>query len=131
MQPDDELDEEAIRYFFRIGVDGEEGGPESLRRIAVRLTASQKRAAFIRDKGDDEWVSYTRFLNRRRGPAPQSREWLSDVTRAAIARIVGGALMIVVGLGLSMVTSRIFIGLVIGGLVFIGRAIYRWADGRT
>jgi hypothetical protein len=94
MGPDQELDE-AVRYFFRVGMDGDERGPESLRRIGLLLTASQKRSAFLRAKGDDAWVSYTRFLNRQRGASPKSREWLSDVTRAALARIAGGVLMIV------------------------------------
>jgi hypothetical protein len=121
------------RFLVRVGVDGEARGPVNADGIALVLSRSERRMAFVRAEsaGDDDWTPYSRFLASRRGPEPPSREWLSDVTRAALARLAGAALMLAVGAGLSVVTSRIFVGLVIGGVLLGGRAVYLWGDGRA
>lgn len=118
------------RYMYKLGVDGRRvRGPVTLERLS-QLRPSEKRVAFVRPERGTDWMAYTRLTARNLDDDVRSNEWLSDVSRAAIQRITGGTLMLAVGIGLSWVSSHIFLGLVAGGVVLVGRAAYRWIDGR-
>lgn len=82
------------------------------------------------EDGDEGWVPYERMLADAREPVPE--RWIGDATIAAIRPLVFGALLVVAGVGLSVVARHtIFVGLVIGGVVVMLRALRRWVNGEV
>ncbi len=159
MDEDESIDEDEPLYFYRHGVDGEEEGPEPLSRIGL-FSRARKRALFVRradsrptadpspavtegargpyrtasagapEDDDEGWVSYERMLADAREGAPD--RWIGDATIAAIRPLVFGALLVVAGVGLSVLSGQVvFVGLVIAGIVVIVRALQRWVNGEV
>lgn len=91
----------------------------------------KRRFLFIRAERGEQWIPYRRFINQRPGQTGRGRgDRSSDVTVNALGRIFVGLVLFAGGSWLSSVASRMFIGLIVAGLVVIARGVYRWADGQ-